>query len=102
MKTASSTTAGVAARIAHLYGHLLDKDTDNANGTSEERFCRVRFDHSSARKLNYRERDRTKSFLFTFVRDPARRAMSEIFHFQVSRQKMEPNDDNIIDTLQNG
>jgi len=132
MKTASSTVAGVATRIAHRYGHLLsndrhrrgtlirnrnqriqrirkpddDDDDDDNDGHGDDvssnisdsnvvNFCKVRFDHSRASTLNYGARNRTASFLFTFVRDPTKRALSQVFHFGVSREKMEPTDANL-------
>jgi len=48
--------------------------------------CRVRFDHSSARKMNYGRRSRENSFLWTIVREPTERAISQFFHFEVSRK----------------
>jgi hypothetical protein len=83
MKTASSTLAGVAIRIARRL----------ASG-SKFKMCKVRFDHTPAFQLQYAKRNPQKSFLWSFLRDPTDRAVSEFFHFGVSRLKMEPSDEN--------
>lgn len=85
MKTASSTLAGVAIRMARSFA----KKTPNING-----MCKVRFDHTPAFKLGYGKRNKQKSFLWSFLRDPTDRAVSEFFHFGVSRLKLEPSDAN--------
>jgi hypothetical protein len=46
--------------------------------------------------LEYAIRNPTKSFLWTIIRDPTKRAVSQFFHFQVSRSKVEPTDKNFI------
>ena len=74
MKVGGSTAAGVNARIAWRLGR--------ARGY---RWCRARWDHSSAYALDYHHRHRAQSFLWTVVREPTRRAVSQFFHFQVSR-----------------
>jgi len=84
MKTASSTLAGVAIRIARSFAQRFP----------EIKMCKVRFDHTAAFQLEYGKRNKQKSFLWSFVRDPTDRAVSEFFHFGVSRLKMEPSDAN--------
>ena len=83
MKTASSTLAGVAIRMARRLA-----------SRTNFKMCKVRFDHSPAFKLQYGKRNPQKSFLWSFLRDPTDRAVSEFFHFGVSRLKMEPSDEN--------
>jgi Galactose-3-O-sulfotransferase len=58
------------------------------------RICKARFDHSPAVILQYGNRQRSKSFLWTVLREPTKRAISQFFHFQVSREKVEPSDTN--------
>jgi hypothetical protein len=85
-KAGSSTVAGVAIRIARnmaLRAHL------------ETPVCRVRFNHPMASKLQYSKRDKAKSFLWSILREPTRRFMSEFFHFGVSRNFIQPSDKNI-------
>jgi len=85
MKTGSSTVSGIVLRIARN----VAKRTNNKNF-----MCLSRFDHSAARDMGYHERDPRESFLFTVIRNPQKRLTSQFFHFFVSRQKMEPNDNN--------
>ena len=56
--------------------------------------CVHRSMHGSALGLEYDKRDPRKSFLFSLVRDPTKRAISEFFHFAVSMQQVEPTDAN--------
>jgi hypothetical protein len=92
MKTGSSTLAGVAIRIARSLG----KKTKQGG---REKMCKVRFDHTPAFLLKYGDRIKAKSFLWSFVRDPTQRSVSEFFHFGVSRRKMEPSDKNFLKYL---
>ena len=92
MKTGSSTLAGVAIRIARALARKTKKG-------GREKLCKVRWDHTPAFLLQYGQRDKRKSFLWSFVRDPTDRAVSEFFHFGVSRRKMEPSDKNFVEYL---
>lgn len=84
MKTGSSTVSGVVLRIArNIARRMGNKD-----------MCNVRVDHSAARDLNYADRIKNESFLFTMIRNPEKRVTSQFFHFFVSRQKEEPSDVN--------
>jgi len=72
-KAASSTTAGIAIRIAHMVSSRL-----YGNGT----VCSIKCGHLAG--LNeagkrYSKRDRLKSFLFSTLRDPGKRSISRIF-----------------------
>lgn len=86
MKTGSSTMAGITIRIARNIARRLHK--------GKFRLCKLRFDHTSASKQDYGNRDKQKSFLFTILREPTSRAVSQFFHFHVSREKVEPSDAN--------
>ena len=79
MKVGGSTAAGVNARIAFRLGKKHGYIC-----------CKARWDHSMARKLEYGLRVRSQSFLWTILREPTRRAMSEFFHFEVSRKQVPP------------
>ena len=85
MKTGSSTVGGVVLRIARKLGARYNK---------EGRQCIARIDHSAATTLQYGQRDKDRSFLFTVLREPNKRMVSEFFHFAVSRRKVEPTDSN--------
>ena len=72
-KAASSTMAGITLRIAHRLGRRLYGD---------ENICTNRFHHING--LNrpgeiFSNRDRSRSFLFSTLRDPAKRSISRIF-----------------------
>jgi hypothetical protein len=84
LKTGSSTLSGVHLRISK----------NVALRQSPFRICKVRFDHPPAVTLQYGKRRRSKSFLWSVIRDPTNRAISQFFHFQVSREKVEPSDVN--------
>lgn len=86
MKTGSSSVGGVVIRIARNLPKRYGYDFDQ---------CSTRFDHCPARTMKYKKRIRPDSFLFTFVREPSTRFISQFFHFMVSRQKIEPSDYNI-------
>lgn len=82
-KTGSSTGAGINLRIAANIGRRHDLET-----------CKNRFHHNKAAK--YSQRDPQKSFLWSMVRDPTSRSISEFFHFQVSRRGVRPSDRNVL------
>jgi len=79
-KAASSTMAGITIRIAHkvasrIYGRIHDSES----------VCTNRFTHIGG--LNkpgelFLNRDRSRSFLFSTLRDPAKRSISRIFFSQ--------------------
>ena len=76
IKVGGSTATGIAMRIAK---HTAERNQENFS------ICRGRWDHSWAfRMLEHRERDR--SFTWTVLRDPTKRAISEFYHFYVSRE----------------
>jgi hypothetical protein len=84
MKTGSSTIGGVVLRIAR----------NVARRRNQTVMCKNRMDHSPARNLQYADRDKDLSFLFTVIRDPMKRILSQFFHFEVSREKRQPSDAN--------
>jgi len=78
-KAASSTTASVMHRISRNHGG-----------------CDFQAQHTSPAGHFYGNRDKSSSFLLGSVRDPASRAISRVFFYQVSRQKKPPTDSNIL------
>lgn len=90
LKTGGSTAAGIHLRIAR----------NVARRNTQYQICKVRNDHADASKMHYRFRNRTRSFLWTVVRDPTKRAISQFFHFQVSRKMVEPTDENFKKWIQ--
>ncbi|CAB9516924.1 expressed unknown protein [Seminavis robusta] len=94
-KTGSSTSAGVHIRIARNMAtyqtQRWNKTTTTAPSSfSTTSFCRAQFDHSTARKMNYGQRSKSRSFLWTILREPNQRAKSHFFHFGVSRRNIPP------------
>lgn len=85
MKTGSSTLAGVHLRISKNVA--LRRNEGYA-------ICKARFDHSLAVGMEYGHRNKSQSFLWTVLREPTARAISQFFHFTVSREKKEPSDAN--------
>lgn len=75
-KTGSTTMAGVTKRIAKNHG----------NNTFT---CMYRNDHNAGyyyHGLKNRSKNRQKSFVFTLVRDPTSRALSDYFYTSVTQQ----------------
>jgi Galactose-3-O-sulfotransferase len=90
-KTGSSTTSGVHLRIARNVAQR--RRTKEFNIT----ICDSRFDHGPDIHPGYTlfgNRIPNESFLWTILRDPTKRAISQFFHFEVSRAKIEPTDYN--------
>ena len=86
-KAGSSTVAGVALRIARAKAKQIRLATTAANATH----CHTRYGHPAAHRLKYHQRDRLHSFLWSIIREPTKRDVSEFFHFGVSRgAKMSP------------
>lgn len=93
-KTGSSTSAGVNLRIARNLAHRQRR---------EFVFCNSRFDHALRWKSHgadlFGNRTIGESFLWGLLRDPTKRAVSQFFHFKVSRSGWEPTMANFQKTL---
>jgi hypothetical protein len=110
-KTGSSTAAGIHLRISrnvarrkqqHLPAAALPESQMNA--PPSDPMCRARFGHGPqpfpALMLFANRTKRTStthnndssysSFLWTMIREPSQRVVSEFYHFYVSRKKKEP------------
>ena len=92
-KVGGSTAAGVNIRLAR---NVAQRQWTNGtvslpSGTTTE-ICKNRYDHAQVRTQQYHIRNRMKSFLWSIIRDPTKRAISSFFHFEVSRNKVEPTD----------
>lgn len=81
-KTASSTAASVHLRIARNVRQRLQPQHDNWP------ICKARFLHGWAgpRMYQFDQRHPTQSFLWTILRQPTERYVSEFWHFQVTRK----------------
>jgi hypothetical protein len=85
MKTGGSSAAGVHVRMAR---HVARRQEQ-----SSFEICKGRWDHTRAHKT-FPNRISEKSFLWTVVREPTARAISQYFHFQVSRDNVTATDKN--------
>lgn len=83
--SAASVTLRIASRLAAQHGYKL---------------CKNRVQHSHASKLQYSKRERQKSVLWSMIRDPTTRIVSQYFHMFVSRQKKSATDENFKEFIQ--
>ena len=81
-KAASSTCEGINIKLARHFQN-----------------CRHENRHEYAESKRFANRDATQSFLWTMVRSPPKRDLSQVYHFRVSRTGMEPSDSNILEAL---
>jgi len=85
MKASSTTGASITLRIAQNLGKL--------NNFSDGKACRSFTHHSSANRMDISRLDKSESFLWSILRDPTRRTVSEYFHFYVTRLGRSSDDD---------
>ena len=102
-KAGSSTMAGVALRIAHALGRRQALEGGEAGATTlpeSQQVCRARVSHAWSKQsdFDYSSRDRDQSFLFTMLRDPKSRAVSE-FNWQAGMAGVESSSDNLLHHL---
>lgn len=86
-KTASSTLESIAIRMGRKHGQ-----------ESEKKKCCGMHQHNNAGTM-YGNRQKERSFLWSMMRDPARRALSRVFFTSVSWQQQDPTDDFVIRQL---
>jgi hypothetical protein len=101
-KTGSSTASGVNLRMARNVAMRFNHSgLLNYSSSHDFTMCKARSDHvwSSSKYWN---RDPGSTFLWTILRDPDSRVVSQFFHFEVSRDKIEPTDSNFAEYLTNG
>eukprot|EP00984_Skeletonema_dohrnii_P026169 scaffold15472_cov138-Skeletonema_dohrnii-CCMP3373.AAC.2 len=93
-KSGSSTGAGVTLRIrdglSRRLTHLNETAPDN---------CFAHYNHATARELGFEKRDPSQSFLWSIVREPAQRTLSNYFYFSISRQNHTATEDGIMSVL---
>jgi hypothetical protein len=87
-KCSSSTLAGIAVQIARN-----EAVRQNRTGDKAPQECRVKADHGNYFSIMHR--DKAQSILWTFVREPASRQVSDFFHFHVSRRGEAATDSNL-------
>jgi len=87
LKSGSTTVAATVMRIAHRKAHLVQGQVNYTIA------CKHRAIHGAAfTNLHFHKRVKEKSFLFSVIRDPTKRAISEFFHFSVSVHLKDPTD----------
>ena len=88
METGSTILAGIAARIAQRQHQKQQQssiiDTSTTSATNSTSSCTVRIFSGKARKFSNRNRD--KSFLWTFVREPVDRLVHKYYHYATHRR----------------
>ena len=89
-KAASSTAEGVHLALAH---HWMPAPS---SGLKCEHYNR----HVFANQKWHARRNRTTSLLWTLVRHPRARDVSQVYHFRVSRQGMDPQNPALQEALQ--
>jgi hypothetical protein len=108
-KAATSTVSGAAYRIARNFpkhhAHSIQNSNDPviaAGGMNSTMPCDVGCKHIPNYKAGQKfgHRNKEKSFLLTSVRDPAKRAISRVFFGEVSQNKKEPTDENVLHGLE--
>ena len=99
-KAGSSTMAGVALRIAHALGKRHAEERGLIDLPKDQQMCRARVSHAWSKQSNFRysDRDKNKSFLFTVLRDPKSRAISE-YNYQVGMTGIEPSEESFVSHL---
>ena len=96
--TTTTTTTNVIVTNSTDYPPKYNNVTSSNSSTTL--LCSNHFWHSHS-ALMFENRDRTQSFLWTLLREPTQRMMSEFYHFFVTRQHIEPTDDNLLALLSN-
>jgi hypothetical protein len=81
VKTGSTSMTGIILRLVER--HKLP-------GMATR--CRYRAMHATSQSLDFANRDRTKSYLLSVVRDPTLKAISRYFHFDVTVGQKVPTD----------
>ena len=101
-KCASSTGSGVTGRIADTLGRrILNSTGDNHTSTTDPKVrntCFAKYFHGIAShpNQNYESRQADRSMLWTIIRHPASRVISEFFFLRVSRDKWNATQDSIL------
>jgi hypothetical protein len=91
-KCSSSTLAGIAVQIAR--NEAARRRRTAADPDMIPKQCLVQADHGQYYPLM--SRDKANSILWTFIREPASRQVSDFFHFHVSRRKVNPTDTKVF------
>ena len=105
LKAASSTASSIHLRIAKNLAKRRKQTTRNNTHPEDGNFeiCKTRHLHGFAHRMyKFHKRIRKESYLWTLLREPNKRYISEFFHFEVSRLGVKPTDANVIQFLRTG
>ena len=89
-KTGSTTMVGIILRLVHNRAKMHQGEAKFGKKFDK---CKHRTMHGKAKNYQYGKRDLSKSFLFSIIRDPTARTISQFFHFDVAAYEKEPTDD---------
>jgi hypothetical protein len=81
-KVGGTTATGVQLRLSQKLAQRMNKTNIS--------MCSTSFKHGDGRTFQHRVTG--QSFLWSLLREPTARAISEFFHFKVTREKWEPTD----------
>jgi Sulfotransferase family len=112
-KVGSTTMVGIILRLVHnkakqqqqqqllqqLPHTTMTMQKREDNDSDDLKTCLHRAMHGSVLDFEYHQRDNTHSFLFSLLRHPTQRAISEFFHFRVATLGQEPTDHNFLKFL---
>lgn len=88
-KASSSTCEGIAWSIAHHVGqrqrNKLSASTTTTTSSVVTPVCKAYTRHEFADNRMHARRHPTQSLLWTFVRNPAARDLSHVYHFEIGR-----------------
>ncbi len=96
-KTGSTTMSGITMRIAQRRAQIMlqqQHHQQRQNQSSVDVWCDHRANHGSGVQYQYALRNRNQSFLFSIIRNPTRRGISDFFHFGVAAYRNDPTDEN--------
>lgn len=103
VKVGSTTCSGVTLRISRSVAMRQWAGTASNNNTTM--MCLNRHTHGPQKKRNvfgsvgarlFSHRNPAESYLWTLLRDPTKRMISQFFHFAVSRRGQDPTDENFL------
>eukprot|EP00977_Amphora_coffeiformis_P021580 scaffold9517_cov200-Amphora_coffeaeformis.AAC.1 len=90
-KTGSTSAAGITLQIANRVGKRKQYS----------RHCLSEHHHNLSVSNRISQRDRDASIVWTVVREPKSRALSSFAFYEAGKQRIEPSDENLIQSLMN-
>eukprot|EP00429_Kryptoperidinium_foliaceum_P015487 CAMPEP_0176027964 /NCGR_PEP_ID=MMETSP0120_2-20121206/13719_1 /TAXON_ID=160619 /ORGANISM="Kryptoperidinium foliaceum, Strain CCMP 1326" /LENGTH=492 /DNA_ID=CAMNT_0017361171 /DNA_START=153 /DNA_END=1631 /DNA_ORIENTATION=- len=102
-KTSSSALRGVNQAIAlHVGQELHDAGFIMTMDDRKEAIACEHFDsHESSQLMDWEDEYQDASLFWTFVRNPVSRDLSELYHFEVTREEVDPYSSEALDSFRN-